>query len=212
MHTVKGKKITVIHLLRAYWHQTFFSPSIREDQPFSQGENRWPLPEGPLHPGAPAPGEGRVPGTEASGPTLPRSLALGSPGVSGWAQVASEGGSGSSPQRQGPRRKSQDPHWVCLATQIRKGGRGVWGQAQGGILGSSQPGRVPGQGACSGRCSGWSPAGDRNSNGSIRPTLSLPANRPISPWNQGASPPGQAPGPPPLQSSTSAGAPSLGRV
>lgn len=40
MHTVKGKKITVIHLLRACWHQTFFSPSIREDQPFFRGEHQ----------------------------------------------------------------------------------------------------------------------------------------------------------------------------
>lgn len=83
---------------------------------------------------------------------------------------------------------------------------------QEGILGSSQPGRVPGQAACSGRCSGWSPAEDRNSNGSILPTLSLPANQLISPWNGGPSPPGQGPGPPPLQSSTSAGVPSLGRA
>lgn len=94
----------------------------------------------------------------------------------------------------------------------QKGGWGIWGQVQEGVLGSSQPGRVPGQAACSGRCSGWSPAEDRNSDGSILPTLSLPANQPISPWNGGPSPPGQGPGPPPLQSSTSAGAPSLGRA
>lgn len=86
MHTVKGKKITVIHLLRAYRQLEFFLLNNQRKDHLFRGSTSWPLPSGPLCQEALVPGEGSY-NAQCHWAALPSSLASGHPRATAQAHV-----------------------------------------------------------------------------------------------------------------------------
>lgn len=153
MHTVKGKKITVIHLLRACWHQTFFPPSIREGRPFFWGEHQLATPRAATTSWRASPG--RRAGTRH------RAIWAGSAQIFGFGEArrVNLGPGGQVREALDPLHRDEGPEEQARILTVsiwqhewRGGDLGSLGTGTWEVLGSSQPGRVPGRTACRGRC------------------------------------------------------------